>query len=495
MGSISSAFSIITGALQADQSALSIVAGNVANANTPGYTQQTPTWKENSPVTINGISYGVGVTQSGATSARDRILLQRLYQQQQLASASGSRLDALNNIQSLFTPDSGSNASGAGNIGSDLTSFFSSFSSLQANPGNNALRQQVLSSASTMAADFAGTAASLNMQKAALEQNVASVVTQVNALAASIAALNQQIQSVSPQGDAGTLEDQRQQDLSQLSQLIGINQITTEGNGLTITTVTGQTLVAGQVSFTLPAQTVNGETRFFTDPADPSTDVTAQYATGGGKLGGYLTARDTDVTSVLSALDKLAYGIATEVNLQNAQGTDLNGSAGSNIFTQPAQVGGSAAHMSVVMTDPGGIAAAAAGAGAGSGDNSNLIAFANLANSSAPAVLVGFIPPGGVALTAGQGLLNNLTPTNFYSGLVTTLGSTVAQVKTENAGQSASVAQLQSQNNALSQVNLNDQAASLATLERSYQAASQVFNILNNIMSSVLNLGVQTAVS
>jgi flagellar hook-associated protein 1 FlgK len=44
-------------------------------------------------------------------------------------------------------------------------------------------------------------------------------------------------------------------------------------------------------------------------------------------------------------------------------------------------------------------------------------------------------------------------------------------------------------------VNLNDEAAAMQQLERSYQAASQVFAILNTIMASALNLGVQTAVS
>ena len=39
-----------------------------------------------------------------------------------------------------------------------------------------------------------------------------------------------------PDGDAGTLEDERQLDLGKLSQLIGINQVATENNGLSITT-------------------------------------------------------------------------------------------------------------------------------------------------------------------------------------------------------------------------------------------------------------------
>jgi flagellar hook-associated protein 1 FlgK len=91
--------------------------------------------------------------------------------------------------------------------------------------------------------------------------------------------------------------------------------------------------------------------------------------------------------------------------------------------------------------------------------------------------------------------VNGQTPTDYYSNFVTTLGSTVSEVQTENKAQNASVTQLQTQNNALSSVNLNDEAAAMSTLETSYQAASQVFNMLNTIMTSALNLGMETTVS
>src|SRR5580658_4364690 len=108
MGTINSAMSIMGGALDADQEALNVVANNVANANTPGYTDEVPNWQENPPITIGPQQIGDGVTETGATSQRDRVLESRLDQQQQIASASSTRLSALNNIQALFTPDSGS---------------------------------------------------------------------------------------------------------------------------------------------------------------------------------------------------------------------------------------------------------------------------------------------------------------------------------------------------------------------------------------------------
>ena len=88
------------------------------------------------------------------------------------------------------------------------------------------------------------------------------MVGQVNSLTQTISQLNLQIQSTSPGADAGTLEDQRQQDLSQLSQLIGINQVTTENNGLSITTTSGQLLVSEGQNFQLTTGTVNGVTHF-----------------------------------------------------------------------------------------------------------------------------------------------------------------------------------------------------------------------------------------
>jgi flagellar hook-associated protein 1 FlgK len=470
MGTISAAFSIVTQALDADQAALNVVANNVANANTPGYTAETPNFQENQPIQVGGISYGGGVTETGATSVRDGVLTERLNQQQQLASSTGARLTALNTMQALFTPDSGSSSAQAGDISSDLTGFFGSFSSLEANPTNNSLREEVLSSASTLAADVSNAAASLNSQRSALDQEASGVTSQVNSLTSAIAQLDEQIQSASPSEASGTLEDQRQQDLSQLSQLIGINQITTENNGISITTTSGQPLVSEDQSFQMTMGTLNGVTHFFLGGAD----ITAALASGGGQLGGYLTARDEDVPSLLGSLDQLAYSVSTQVNALNNAGTNLaGGNANSgDIFFEPGQVAGSAAAMSVMMTDPNQIAAA--GAGQGTGDNSNATAIAALAN---------------------QAIVGGETPTNYYANFVSQLGATVSNVQTENTASSASVTQLQTQSNALSSVNLNDEASAMATLERSYQAASQVFTMLNTLMASVLNMGEQATVS
>jgi flagellar hook-associated protein 1 FlgK len=468
MGTINSAISLITNALDADQVALDVTSNNVANASNESYTREVPNWSENQPIYINGVAIGTGVTVTGGVSQRDRVLNQRLDQQQQLSAASTSLLSALTTLQDSFTPASSSTATG--NIGTDITNFFDAYTQLESDPTSNPLRQQILSSASTLAGDISSTAAGLNSQQASLDLSANTVVEQVNALTVSLAQVNRQIQSTSPTTDAGVLEDERQSDLSQLSQLIGINQVTTEQNGLSVTTTGGQLLASEGTAIPITTGDVGGVTHFYLG----GTDITSALASGGGQLGGILTARDQSIPTTLASLDTLAYGIATNVNSINNAGTDLDGDNGNagNIFNAPAQVAGSAAAFSVVLTDPNKIAAA--GLGKGTGDDSNAVAAANLAT---------------------QDIISGQTPSDFYSNLVSTLGATVSETTTQNTALTASVTQLQSQVNALSGVNLNDEASNLEQFQRAYQAASQVFSILNTVYASAINMGVETAVS
>lgn len=87
-----------------------------------------------------------------------------------------------------------------------------------------------------------------------------------------------------------------------------------------------------------------------------------------------------------------------------------------------------------------------------------------------------------------------LTSANM-ANLVSTLGASVSETTTQNTALAASVTQLQTQVSSLSGVSLDDEASNLEEFQRSYQAASQVFTILNSVFASALNLGVETAVA
>lgn len=471
MATLNTAFNIATGALDADQAALTIVSNNVANANTPGYTRQVANFEENDPVTINGQSYGTGATMTGGVSQRSLVLERALQQQGQIASASSARLAALQQVEAIFgqtaTASSDNSSSAVNGIGQALSSFFDSLSSLESSPADTALRQQVLTSATDLAGDFQAASSQLAAQQASLDQQAGGLITQINALTQSLAQLNQQIQSANPNSDAGVLEDQRQEDIQELSEMIGIHQVQTEGNGLEITTSSGALLVAGNQSFALSSADVSGSLQIYDSGG---ADITPSLVGGGGQVGGLLTVRDQDIPQMQSALDTLAYDFGTAVNTQNQAGADANGNPGVAMFNLPAGAAGAADTISVAITDPSQIAAAASGAG--SSDDTNLLSMADLQNQ---------------LITGGE------TPSSYYSGFVTAIGSLVAGVSNQNAAQELSVSQLQNQISSLSSVNLNEEAAALETFEQAYQSASKLFTILDQVMAAALNLGVETA--
>jgi flagellar hook-associated protein 1 len=487
MGTLNTAWNVAVSSLQADQAALNVSANNTANVNTPGYTREVAIFDENVPVSINGLTYGTGASLTEIQSQRDRVLEQSLDQQTQAQQATATRLTALQNVQNVFSSEaSTSSSASSGGINASLNGFFTAVQTLEGDPSDDSLREGVLTAASSLTESFSGAVTELNQQQASLDAEGQSVVTQVNALTSSVAGLNQQIERLDPDTDAGTLEDQRQYDLNQLSQLIGINQITTENNGLTVTTTGGALLVSEGNAYALSSAPSGGVTHYLDAERN---DITSSLASGGGQLGGYLTTRDQDIPQALSALDALAGGLATKLNSIQESGSTATGasSAGIPLFNVPASSGvpGSVAGgITVAITDPSLLAASAAGAG--SSDGSNAVLLANVQNSP----LITLTDPGSPYQVSSPA-----SPTNYLADFVATLGSLVAQTSSLNTAQQASLTQTQTQRDSLSAVNTDDEASALSLMERAYEASSKVFTILDEIFASAINLGDESTVT
>src|SRR5208337_4808013 len=112
-----------------------------------------------------------------------------------------------------------------------------------------------------------------------LDQSVVQTVQQVNQLTAQVANLNQQIQQVSNSGEnPGSLEDQRDQDLSNLSNLIDTAVIYANNGTVSVTTTNGALLVSGNQSDALTTQ-VNSATGM-KDVYAQGADITSTIAGG-----------------------------------------------------------------------------------------------------------------------------------------------------------------------------------------------------------------------
>jgi flagellar hook-associated protein 1 len=469
MGSLTALMDMSQQALVADQTALNITANNVSNQNTPGYTREVVNWQPVDAVTLNGSTY-YDMANSGASavSQRDRMLEQQVQAQTQVTSQSSAYETAMQQIENVFGLSATSSSASSTALGTAMDSYASAISALSASPSSASVRQSVLAAATTLASAFNTSAQQLASITSSLNQQVGTTVGQINTLTATIASLNQQIGNISPNQDAGTLEDQRQLAITQLSQYVGLNQITTENNGITLTTSNGALLVGGDQSYALSTVQVSGNTDIIGGVA--GQDVTSGLT--GGTLGGVLQARDQELPTVTTALDNLAYAIGTQTNQQNEQGLDGNGNPGAALFTLSSTASGAAASIQVATTDPNAIAAAAIGEG--SSGNGNALALANLSTAN---------------IVGGQ------TASSYYAAAMAQIGTAASGATTDNTAQQATLTQLTTARDSLSSVSLDEEAANLTQYQRSYQAAAKLLTITDTIMASAINLGDEVTVA
>ena len=454
MSSLFGTLSIAVGGLLAEQGALDLTTNNVANASTPGYSRQRPVMLEGDPVPVGPLLFGSGVVLQAVQSVRDPILELRLNEETQQQSQLDTMVSAMQQIEVMF---SGS----TGDIGSQITNFFSSLQQLSTNPASTSARQGVLTAANNLAAAFRSTVNNLQSQRSNLDLSVGQTVDQINLLSSQIATLNQQISGMeSLHQDAGTFTDQRTQLIRQLSELVDVSVVKSD-NTLTITTSSGDALVAGNKSFALTTQVdASGVQHVLSQGNDITTKLT------GGSLAGTIAVRDQKIPALQSDLDTLAAAVATAINTAHRQGTDLAGNAGGDLFSPPPAGGvNAAASLSVLITDPSKIAASSDGS---PGSNGNLTRM--LAVQDQP-------------VAGGQ------SPINFYAGLVFRVGNDVANASAERDASDLILRQLQDQRSALSGVSMDEEAANLIRYERAYQAAARVITAVNDMTDTAIQLG------
>jgi flagellar hook-associated protein 1 len=441
MGGFNTSLMIGVQALDASQGALSATSNNIANANTPGYTREVAQFGE-SPETVTGNEVsGGGVTLTGLQSVRDELLNLQIQQQTSSQQSADTQSTLLAQIQSAFSTSS----STSGDIASQLSAFSTSLSQLAATPGNSSAEQGVLSAGQNLADAFNNASNTLTSAQTAANSQVTSNVAQINSLTQQIAAINQQVGQVPAGQDGGTVEDQRDQLVQQLSSLTGLS-ITQTNDGETITTGNGTPLVMGDQSFNLQTTTGTGGMTQVLD--SNGNNITSSLTTG--SLGGAIQVRDQTIPGMLTQLNTLASDVATSFNAAQAQGFDANGNKGQNFFTVPTNSADAASGLSVAITDPTEVAASSDGTSGSNGNIANLSAAVNGTMSSGS------------------------TPADAYASLVYQVGSSASSASAESSAIGMSLQQLTDQQSSVSAVNTNEEATNLLLYQTSYEAAARV---------------------
>jgi flagellar hook-associated protein 1 FlgK len=455
MSSINASLSIGMQALEATQGALSATSNNIANADTPGYTREVAQFSENQEsVSSSGVNGG-GVTLSGLQSVRDELLNLQIQQQTSLQSSVDTQSSTLQQLQSYFS------STGGGDIATALSSFSTNLSQLSATPADSGARQGVLSSAQDLANAFNNTSSGLTSAQSDADGQVTQTVAQINTLTSQIAQLNGQLSQMTATGeDGGTVQDQRDELVQQLSTLTGV-AITQSSSGETITTGNGSPLVMGNQSFTLQTATgTNGMQQVLN-----STGANITSSLQGGQLGGAIQIRDQVIPGFLSQLNTLASQLTASVNAAQAKGFDSNGNAGQDLFSISTNPSNAAATMSVALTNPALVAASSDGSAGSNGNLANL--SATLTNS----------------LPSGQ------TPAAAFASLVFQVGNSASNATAQSTAIGLNLQQLTDQQGSISAVNTNEEATNLMRYQTAYEAAARIISTIQQLSTVTLNMG------
>ncbi|NPT33068.1 flagellar hook-associated protein FlgK [Paraburkholderia xenovorans] len=320
--------------LNAAQWGLTTTGQNISNASTPGYTIETPVYAES-----GGQYTGSGYLPQGvSTTTVTRQYSQYLTTELNNAQSSSSSLSTYNTLISQLNNLIGSPTAG---IASAITSYFTGLQNVSNNASSLATRQTAMSGAQTLVNQINAAGQQYDALRQSVNTQLTNTVSQINSYSQQIAQLNGQIAQASTQGQPpNQLLDQRDLAVSNLSQLIGVNVVNSNGS-YSVFMSNGQPLVSSTNSYNLGTAPSTGDTSElsvqYLGQAGANPAATPQNLPDskidGGTLGGLLAFRSQTLDPGEAQLGAIAVSFSAQVNAQNGLGITLAGAKGGALFS------------------------------------------------------------------------------------------------------------------------------------------------------------------
>ena len=319
MSGISNILQIANKALLAEQLGVEVTGHNIANVNTEGYSRQ----RVDLVTAISVPSYygplGTGVEVQGIERAFDPFITARLNEKNSVLSNYQTRSDALQQVAAFF------NETQDGGLNELFSQFFAAWNDLADNPTGAGERQALLYQSLTLSDAFNSRANQLVQERTSLLQQIGPTIEEINGHTARIAQLTREIVASEANGqNANDLRDQRQLEISRLSELIGVQTYTTGDGTISVALPNGLPLVQGVLSFDLTYQISPADTvELIWQGPGGTTEVINTSTFSGGKLTALIQTRDEVIPRYQQELDQLAQDLIIAVNDQHSQGVGL----------------------------------------------------------------------------------------------------------------------------------------------------------------------------
>lgn len=448
-------------ALLTQQKAIDVTGHNIANVNTDGYSRQRVNMETNEPYSSQPGQTGTGVRAAEIQRIYDRFLGAQINNENQNLGNWETQKGVLERVEIIFDESSGYGLNQA------MSEFWNAWQDLANNPSDYAGRAALLAKSETMTATFNNIYSNLEQIQTDIDTSIMGTVKEINSIAERIAGLNQKIALTEVGGqNANDYRDSRDLLLKELSLKINIDSFENSDGKVTVLVAGGRPLVENISSWNLSTQPdVDSDFQdiAWTDSDGNLVDITDSIS--GGKLKGWLEARDVTIPDYLSKLDNLAEGIITEVNDLHKAGLGLNdvSVAGRNFFA-----GTTATNMAVDVDDVNNIAAAGSSDGL-PGGNSNAIEIANLQNALK---------------------MNSDTATfdDYYNSLVSDVGSGVQKATVNFDHQSSMVTHLDNYRESVSGVSLDEEMVNLIKFQHGYNAAARLISVADELLDRVISM-------
>lgn len=340
--SLSQALGTAVAGLRVTQSGMSLVAANVANAETQGYLKKRLT-----QITTQASGAGVSVRTAAVNRQLDIFLQRQLRVEVAGGAYAGARAELYLRLQQVY---------GQPGTDSALETIFNAFTgalqNLATSPESASARTAVLSSAQVLAQQLNSMTDDIQALRTDTELGLAAAVQQANSAMQQIARINSQL-GTSSQTDATTavLLDQRDFYIDQLSQLMDIRVSQSDANQVTVFTNSGIQLVSTQASsLRFDAQgTVVPSAVWSADPAERtlgtitlvspnggSLDLIGNRAIRSGRIAALLEMRDEIFPEAQAQLDEMAAAMASALSDRTTAGAAVTAGAQSGFSVDVA---------------------------------------------------------------------------------------------------------------------------------------------------------------
>jgi len=317
--------------LGAAQAALNTVSNNIASYNVSGYTRQTTVLSAANSTLGAGGWVGNGVTVSSVQREYNAFITNQLNAAQNQSSGLTTRYQQMSKIDDLLSDTTNS-------LSATLQDFYSSLQTLVSNAEDPAARQAVLGKSQGLVNQFKTTDQYLRDQDKQVNGAIVSTVSQINNYAQQIATLNDKISKLTGVGAGASpndLLDQRDQLVSQLNQLVGVEVNVQDGSTYNVTMANGYNLVQGSNARQLAAVPSSADpsrtTVAYVDNVAGNIEIPEKLLNT-GSLGGLLTFRTQDLDQTRNSLNQMALAFADAFNTQNKAGIDADGNVGKDFF-------------------------------------------------------------------------------------------------------------------------------------------------------------------